>query len=301
LQKRNINLLGFLVLAGTLATAAPLNAQQLVAVNSDPSTLPSAPVPQLPSFESSSIEQTQTPSPAQTNPQPNPQTDTRSASQKALDAEEHQRMLGVIPNFSEVIGGEAPPLSPKQKYQLFFKSSVDPFQFVAAALDSGLEEAEDSFQGYGWGPSGYAKRYGASFADGFIGNFFGNAVLPAAFHQDPRYFRKGTGSAKSRVWYVVKSTVVCRGDNGHQEFNYSNIAGNFIGGGISNLYYPANERGVGLTLENGLTVTAEGSIGSLAEEFYPDFIAYLHRRHQHALNRKAAAAQPAALPNKTTP
>jgi hypothetical protein len=39
------------------------------------------------------------------------------------------------------------------------------------------------------GATGYAKRYGAQFADGTIENFMTKAILPSLLHQDPRYFQ----------------------------------------------------------------------------------------------------------------
>ena len=112
--------------------------------------------------------------------------------------------------------------------------------------------------------------------------------------QDPRYFRLGHGTKKGRLWYSVLSTVRCRGDNGKWQPNYSNIGGNLIGGGISNLYYPASDRGIGLTFERAFTVTGEGAAGSLLYEFYPDVIAHYKHRHH------AKAATPATAPATTT-
>jgi len=69
--------------------------------------------------------------------------------------------------------------------------------------------------------------------------------------QDPRYFYKGTGSTRSRALYAIANSFVCKGDNGRWQTNYSNILGSLAAGGISNLYYPRQDRnGLGLTFEN---------------------------------------------------
>ena len=258
--------------------------------------LPEAP---LPAAIYSSSEQ-QSPAPAEqtpTNPAVPPATSrapqSSSTSADQVKAEEHQRMLGIVPAFNTVNGDEAVPLTKGQKVNLWWKSATDPFTFVTAGVDAGIEQAEDSYPGYNQGALGFAKRYGASYADGVDGNFWGNAILPIILHQDPRYFRLGHGTAKGRLWYAALSTVRTRGDNGKWEPNYSNVGGNLIGGAISNIYYPASDRGVGLIFERGFTVTAEGAFGSLAYEFYPDAIAYMKRRHQRRLAEKAAAATPA--------
>jgi hypothetical protein len=257
--------------------------------------VPSAPISSQ-EQSSSSAPQQQTPTPAQTpqQDQQTPQTDEqkRAEAQKQLEQEEHQRMLGVIPNFNEVIGGHAEPLTPGQKFHLFFKGSIDPYQFVIAGIDAGIEQAQDEYPSYDQGVLGYLKRFGASYADSFDGNFFGNAVLPSLLHQDPRYFRLGHGTFKHRLFYSMISTVRAKSDAGKWQPNYSNVIGNFIGGAISNAYYPAVDRGVALTLERGATVTAEGTFGAFLEEFYPDYAAWRQRRKA----RKAAAAAGTANP-----
>ena len=184
--------------------------------------------------------------------------------------EEHQRVLGLIPNFYVTYVPNAPPLTTRQKYVLALRSSVDPFTWLSTGFVAGYEQAENNFSGYGQGAQGYGKRFGASFTDGFIGNMLGGAVLPSMFKQDPRYFYKGTGTTRSRIWYAIKNAVVCRGDNGHVQFDYSGILGSLAAGGISNLYYPAGSRnGVGLTFEG----TALGTVGSAVGNLFQEFVA----------------------------
>jgi hypothetical protein len=262
-------------------------------------TLPDAPLPQLQDADSeqqqpaAGASQTTTASSQQTDSSQNETEEQRRArAAKELQDEEKQRMFGVVPSFNAVINGNAAPLSPGQKFHLFFHGSIDPYQFGIAGIDALLEQAQASYPEWGGGIGGYSKRFGASYADGFIGNFFGNAVLPATFHQDPRYFRLGHGTAMHRVWYSLSTTFRAKSDSGHWQFNYSNISGNFIGGAISNLYYPASDRGFALTMERGATVTAEGALGTLLIEFYPDLVQHFRNRR----NRKAAAAAAADTP-----
>ena len=203
-------------------------------------------------------------------------------------------MLGIVPAFNEVMGGKAVPLTRAQKFDLFFHSAFDPYQFGIVALDAGIEQWEDQYPEYHFGIQGYARRYAASFGDNFDGNFWGNAVLPSLLHQDPRYYRLGHGKVIRRILYSASTSVICKGDNGRWQPNISNVAGNLIGGGISNLYYPAADRGIGLTFQRGLTVTATGSFGALAEEFDPDLASYFSRRHARKDAAKAAAKASAA-------
>jgi hypothetical protein len=202
------------------------------------------------------------------------------AAEEQLKQQEHQRVLGIFPAFNSSNTQNAAPLNPSQKFRLAFKSATDPFTFAFAAVDASINQLQDDFHGYGQGMAGYSKRFGASYVDTFDGTMLGNALLPSLFHQDPRYFRRGTGSVKSRIWYAALSTVRCKGDNGRWQPSYSNLLGNLTAGTISNLYYPEQDRGVGLTFQRAFTVSAEGAIGAVLLEFWPDISRKLAGRHK---------------------
>jgi hypothetical protein len=257
-----------------IACVRPLAAQQS-----------GAPLPQAPSA-------TQSQSPAEDSAEK--PVDAKTQAEQQLKQQESQRMLGVIPAFNEVMGGHAAPLRASQKFDLFLHSAFDPYQFVIVGLDAGIEQAEDQFPEYHYGIQGYSRRYLAAFGDNFDGNLWGNAILPSVLRQDPRYYRLGHGKVMHRILYSASTAVICKGDNGKWQPNVSNVAGNLIGGAISNFYYPAVDRGLGLTFERGLTVTATGTIGSLAEEFYPDVAAYFSRKHARKVAAREAAAEAAA-------
>jgi hypothetical protein len=254
--------------------------------------LPEAPVPQ----SSAAPASTATP-PTAAEPAPaGTKQQQESEAERELKQEEQQRLLAVVPNFNVVMNGQALPLTGAQKWDLAFHGILDPFYIGwSFVIGGGYSELIDSNSGYGWGPPGYFKRVGASYADNVNGTLIGNALLPQLLHQDPRYFRKGTGSVKSRMWVAAVSTIVCKGDNGKRQFNTSNILGNYISGAISNSYYPADQRGVALTLENGTEVTLFGALGGQFYEFAPDLIRIVFHRHPKA-GPAAAPAPPVASP-----
>ncbi len=182
--------------------------------------------------------------------------------------EEKQRVLGVVPNFYVTYNHAAVPLKPKQKFELAWKEIIDPLSFGVTAAVAGIEQATNAFGGYGQGAEGYGKRYGASYADLVTSTFIGSAILPSLLKQDPRYFYKGTGSIRSRILYALATSVICKGDNGHWEANYSAIAGGLASGGISNLYYPAADRnGAALTFESTLIGIGSTAATNLLQEF----------------------------------
>lgn len=287
-------------LLASLTLAHPADAQQGIAANNAVAPLPDAPTPEV-SYSSS----TSDPFPIEANSQQAAATSTdapqssqasetpeqrKARAAAELKLEETQRMVGIIPNFNTVNNGKAHPITPGQKFQLFFKGAFDPYQFALAGLDAGIGQAENSNPGYNQGLKGFGRRYGANFGDNFDGNFWGNAVLPSLLHQDPRYFRLGHGSILHRSLYSISTTLRTRGDNGKWQPAYSNLLGNLIGGSISNLYYPDGDRGLYPTLRRSLSVTYQGTIGGLLQEFYPDVI----QKYKAHRARKAAAAAAAS-------
>jgi hypothetical protein len=187
--------------------------------------------------------------------------------QEQIRDEEKQRVLGFIPNFYVSYIPNAAPLNTRQKFELAWKSTVDPVTFAITGAVAGIQQANNQFSGYGQGAQGYAKRYGASYADVVTSTFIGGAILPSLFKQDPRYFYKGTGSKRSRVFYAIANSVICKGDNGHWQACYSTLIGGIAAGGISNLYYPASDRGAGLTFENAAIGIGASAAANILQEF----------------------------------
>ena len=287
---------GLLALPATLFAQEPDSRQ--VAVNE----LPEAPQPQFapdavePLEQQAPTGQSQGSSSSQTGaPQPGTEKSQHEKAKEQIKEEEHQRVLGIVPAFNTSYRHDAVSMSPGQKLGLAFHSSIDPFTFAAGFLVAGYHEAKDDDKGFGWGLEGYGKRSGAAYLDAVDGTMIGNGILPVILHQDPRYFRLGYGTKTHRILYSLASNVICKHDNtGKWEPNYSNVGGNIIAGAISNLYYPSSGSGVGQTFTNGMIVTAEGGIGSVFQEFWPDVSRKLfHRDPTHGLDAKARAADKA--------
>jgi hypothetical protein len=188
--------------------------------------------------------------------------------EEQIKAQEKQRLLGVVPNFYVTYIPNAVPLTAKQKVELGWKATVDPVTLVLTLAGSGAEQAENDFSGYGQGVQGYAKRFGAGYADNVTSTLIGSAFLPALLKQDPRYFYKGTGSTRSRVLYAIANAVICKGDNQRWQPNYSAILGGLASGGISNLYYPPQDRGAALVFETTLIGTGETAVFNVFQEFF---------------------------------
>jgi hypothetical protein len=188
--------------------------------------------------------------------------------EEQIKAEEQQRILGVIPNFLVTYEHDPVPLNARQKYELAFKTMIDPETIGMDLVSSGVQQGTGGLKGYGTGSQGYAKRFAASYGTGSIDTMLGSAVLPSLFKQDPRYFYKGSGTIKQRALYAISMSVICKGDNGHWQYNYSGLLGGLAAGGISNLYYPpANRNAIGVTFENTAIGIGSSAVSNLLQEF----------------------------------
>ncbi len=193
-----------------------------------------------------------------------------------VKVEETQRVFGFIPNFYVVYEPHPAPLTTRLKFQLALKSSTDLVTVVGIGVLAGINQAGDT-PNYVQGAKGYGERVGAAAADGFSDILLGGAILPSLFHQDPRYYYQGTGTKKSRTLHALASPFVCRGDNGQLQPNYSSLGGDLGSSALSNLYYPASNRGAGLVFENFFLSTGERMVSAMIQEFVLDKITSRHK------------------------
>lgn len=183
---------------------------------------------------------------------------------------ESSRVVGVIPAFNSEDDINAPALSSGQKFHLFSRTVLDPYNLVMPAINAAILKASGSSSGYGGGFGGFAKRYGSSVADSMSGNFFRLYAFPSLLHEDPRYFRAGKGGIGARTGHVFAATVWTRKDDKAFRFNWSKLLGSCASAGLSNAYYPAENRGTKLVLSRiGLSYLGEVSMNAL-KEFWPD-------------------------------
>jgi hypothetical protein len=183
-----------------------------------------------------------------------------------LKAEEHQRVLGFIPNIYVTYEPHPEPLTTRMKFHLAYKGLTHPTFFAFEALWAGVEQAADT-PNYRLGAQGYGERFGANLVSGSSEALFGNAILPSLLHQDPRYFYRGSGTKGSRAWHAILAPFVCQGDNGKSQPNYSQWGGSLISASLSNTYYPGSNRGAGLVFRNFGTSMGLHVVLGLAQEF----------------------------------
>jgi hypothetical protein len=205
-----------------------------------------------------------------------PETAVEVAAVPAPEAAQPSRIdthiFGLVPEY-DAVNTPPPhyePISAAQKFTIAAHDGFDPFSWVTTGLYAGVAQWHNQYPQFGQGAQGYAKRYGGAFADGAIANFMSEAIFPSLLHEDPRYFRLGHGSILHRIGYTISRELITRKDSGREGFNISEIAGNLGAAALSNLYYPAQERTAGQTMEK-FAVNIVGDAGfNVLKEFYPD-------------------------------
>jgi len=184
-----------------------------------------------------------------------------------IKAAEKQRLVGIIPNFYTSYIYDTAPLTVKQKFLMAERGTFDPVSMIGVGIGASIEQAMNTYPRYGQGATGYAKRFGAKFADGRSSDFLTHAVFPSLFHQDPRYYYQGSGSVKSRIMHAVGSAFITRSDSGRTEPNYSYLLGDLSSAALSNLYYPQANRGANLVFTNAAIGLAGRVAGNILREF----------------------------------
>ena len=209
-----------------------------------------------------------------------------------LKTEEKQRLLGVFPDFFVTYAPNPVPLTTAQKLQLGWRTIVDPVVFFSTSVAAGIQQARGNNPEFGQGAEGYAKRFGANYADEVSSIIIGHVVMQSILHQDPRYFYKGTGSIRSRALYAIGTAFVRKGDNGHWQPDYSDVLGGMAATELSSLYYPRTSRPV-RRLADSVAIDFGGrAIHNLLHEF-------VLRRVTPHLSKTALALNQRILPDGT--
>ena len=190
-----------------------------------------------------------------------------------------KRILGIVPNYrtSASLHPYA-PISDKEKIKIGLQDSFDRGTIALAAIFGGFGQLTNANPAFGQGVAGYARYWSTSYADYVIGDMLTESAFPILLHQDPRYFRKGEGTAMSRLGYAVSRIVVTQNDSGKAGFNYSEILGNSTAVAISNSYYSDNRDAKDATvkLTSQLAVDAAANV---LKEFWPDLQKKFRKGH----------------------
>jgi hypothetical protein len=184
----------------------------------------------------------------------------------------NDRIFLVIPNYGTVEHPTAniPPLTVKQKFKTGAEDAFDTYSVPLAGIVAAISQAENSDAAWGQGWGAFGKRYAATYADTVIGSFMTTGVFPSILHEDPRYFRMGSGGFRKRSWYALTRLFVTKTDAGKPQFNYSEFMGNATAAGISLTYHTVQERNFSSFAGDYATQIAIDAFANQLKEFWPD-------------------------------
>ena len=192
-----------------------------------------------------------------------------------------KRIFFIIPNyrtFPSLVNYE--PLTTKEKYKIATQDAFDPGTVVLGAAFAGQGQLSNANRAFGQGVKGYAQYWVTSYADFVIGDYMTEAVFPSLFHQDPRYFRRGTGTVLGRLGYSAGQIFWTHNDSGKSAFNVSEVAGNAAAVGISETYYQGG-RDVSSAVQKLGTQLGVDMASNILKEFWPDVSRKFSRKHSH--------------------
>jgi len=210
-----------------------------------------------------------------------PVVDRTTAELKADPPKPDKRLFGVLPNY-RTADGSVPfsPISSRQKLSIATHDSFDWPTYLTAGFLTAVTPGSNSKE-YGTGLESFANRYARWSADQIIGNMLTEGFLPAALHQDPRFFRAGTGTFSSRFFGALSQIVVAKNDAGHRTFNTSEFLGNAMATGISNAYSP-NLNSWSQRSEKFMLMMGSDTFSNVVKEFGPDIRQHLPHRHKNS-------------------
>ena len=211
----------------------------------------------------------------QQNPQVNPGSSPPPAAPSPAAAgegnQQTKRILYIFPNFRAVSSDQKlPPQSVKEKFKTATLDSVDYSSFIFVGIQAGIAQARSSYPEFRQGAAGFGRYYWHTYADTVDENLWVEFVLPATLHQDSRYYTKGHGGFPKRLAYSFSRIAITRQDSGREAFNASEIFGAGAAAGISNLYYPSQERTFTKTYQRWITNLAIDGGTFIFREFWPD-------------------------------
>jgi hypothetical protein len=213
-------------------------------------------------------------------PAPNPPTQPGTPANSDPADQAPKRILGIVPNYRTSPSlTNYEPISAKEKFSIATQDSFDRGTIILAAAFAGEGQLTNSNRAFGQGAAGYGQYFGASYGDFLIGNYMTEAIYPTILHQDPRYFRRGTGSTWSRMLYAIGQTLWTHSDSGHMHFNYSEVLGNSTAVAISTAYYRDN-RDAGDAITKLGTQIGVDMAANVLKEFSSDLNRKFFRKHR---------------------
>jgi hypothetical protein len=215
----------------------------------------------------------------QTSPVDPTQPTVAQSSEDNNAPHESKRILGIIPNYRTSPSLQSyEPLTPGEKFKIASEDAFDRGTVALAVLFGGEGQLTNANRSFGQGAAGFGRYFGTAYGDFVIGDYMTEAVFPTLLHQDPRYFRRGTGGGWSRLGYAMGQVFWTHRDSGGMQFNYSEVIGNSVASAISVAYYADNRTASDAISKLGMQLGVDMA-SNILKEFWPDLERKFGRKH----------------------
>ena len=160
------------------------------------------------------------------------------------------------------------PMTQRERWQHYFRSTGDPIAMVMSAAGAGITQWQDSPTEWGQGATGYTRRLGNAYAQHIIRQtmmFGASSVL----HEDNRYLVSGESAVGSRIKYAIESTFLARRDDGRRRLAFSRFGATAGTAFLSRRWQPRSTNSTGDALTSfGIAMGAQAGF-NVAREFLP--------------------------------
>jgi len=142
----------------------------------------------------------------------------------------------------------APPLTLKERFQIYLRQTYSVPSMVVPAGFAALEQATDSPKEWGQDGKGYLNRLATQRGQFQFGSFCAFAV-GTRLHEDPRFLPSGLYGTWPRTKYVIVKTLVARTDTGREQPAFANYAGALGAAFSPSTWLPRSENSLASSLK----------------------------------------------------
>jgi hypothetical protein len=140
--------------------------------------------------------------------------------------------------------------------------------FIDSALHAGIDEAMGRPKEWDTHLDGFGERLGSSYAEHFIDVAIRDSIA-FGLHEDNRYFLSGRHGFRSRLVYVLESSVLARHDDGTRSISVSGIGGAASAAFISRAWQPRSTSSPGDAAVSFAFIIATRTLRNGLREFGP--------------------------------
>jgi hypothetical protein len=188
-----------------------------------------------------------------------------------------QISIAVVPpkhKYAQIVEPDetAQHFSSMDKMMFSFAEVARPVTLLAALYSASYEQIFNTDPKYGRDAGAYGEKFGASILLSASVRVFSDGILASALHQDPHYYRIAEGSVIHRGLRSAMQALVCRGDDGANQINFSGIGGRAAAAALTVTYYPQNSISATEVASTFLISIATDAAGNVVLEFIPGVI-----------------------------